>query len=171
MSKPRGGNDETELSDMKRKNDEERQAPMKFLFKKETMGERLRSHKRSHFQKKVSITFPGSNSPPYHAHHHFLSEVSDVQRMEEDLCHLLENFHSGKLQAFGGDDLQKMEGIRELQEQLGRLHFDLGGSQGDLLPPLSEEGLKRAQWNMNTLMSKLTQLSMSIEELHRSEAS
>lgn len=36
------------------------------------------------------------------AHHHcFLSDVTDVRRMETALLSLLEDFHSGKLRAFG----------------------------------------------------------------------
>jgi hypothetical protein len=34
-------------------------------------------------------------------HHSFLSDVTDVRRMEAALLHLLEDFHSGKLRAFG----------------------------------------------------------------------
>lgn len=34
-------------------------------------------------------------------HHCFLSDVTDVRRMETALLHLLEDFHSGKLRAFG----------------------------------------------------------------------
>jgi hypothetical protein len=34
-------------------------------------------------------------------HHCFLSDVTDVRRMEAALLHLLEDFHSGKLRAFG----------------------------------------------------------------------
>lgn len=37
---------------------------------------------------------------PVH-HHCFLSDVTDVRRMEAALLHLLEDFHSGKLRAFG----------------------------------------------------------------------
>lgn len=33
--------------------------------------------------------------------HSFLTDVSDVQEMEKGLLSLLNDFHSGKLQAFG----------------------------------------------------------------------
>lgn len=33
--------------------------------------------------------------------HSFLTDVSDVQEMEKGLLSLLDDFHSGKLQAFG----------------------------------------------------------------------
>lgn len=57
-----------------------------------------------------------------------------------------------------------MQGIREQQERLTRLHFDLGAQQ-DLFAPLSEEGLQANQENMQKLMGSLEQLSLSIEKL------
>lgn len=41
-------------------------------------------------------------------HHCFLTDVTDVHRMEEALLHLLEDFHSGKLRAFGEFLLKEM---------------------------------------------------------------
>lgn len=38
--------------------------------------------------------------------HSFLTDVSDVQEMENGLLSLLNDFHSGKLQAFGNLDLK-----------------------------------------------------------------
>lgn len=38
--------------------------------------------------------------------HSFLTDVSDVQEMENGLLSLLDDFHSGKLQAFGNSDLK-----------------------------------------------------------------
>lgn len=34
-------------------------------------------------------------------HHSFVCEVPDVRHMERALIHLLDDFHSGKLRAFG----------------------------------------------------------------------
>ncbi|KAK3926535.1 Coiled-coil domain-containing protein 28B [Frankliniella fusca] len=99
-------------------------------------------------------------------HHCFLTDVTDVHRMEEALLHLLEDFHSGKLRAFGKDcSMEQMTGIREQQERLARLHFDLG-AQGELFSPLSDEGLRAGQEHMQSLMGSLEQLSVSIERLH-----
>ncbi|GLG96155.1 Coiled-coil domain-containing protein 28B [Gryllus bimaculatus] len=99
-------------------------------------------------------------------HHSFLSDVTDVRRMETALLHLLEDFHSGKLRAFGKDcSMEQMTGIREQQERLARLHFDLGAQQ-ELFAPLSDEGLRAGQENMHRLMESLEQLSLSIEKLH-----
>ncbi|XP_076843860.1 coiled-coil domain-containing protein 28A isoform X2 [Brachyhypopomus gauderio] len=60
--------------------------------------------------------------------HSFLTDVSDVQEMEKGLLSLLNDFHSGKLQAFGNEcSIDQMEHVREMQEKLARLHFDLYG--------------------------------------------
>ncbi|PNF13919.1 hypothetical protein B7P43_G09861 [Cryptotermes secundus] len=97
-------------------------------------------------------------------HHSFLSDVTDVRRMEAALLHLLEDFHSGKLRAFGKDcSMEQMTGIREQQERLARLHFDLGAQQ-ELYAPLSDEGLRAGQENMHRLMESLQQLSQEVVE-------
>ncbi|XP_046407095.1 coiled-coil domain-containing protein 28A isoform X2 [Ischnura elegans] len=104
-------------------------------------------------------------------HHSFLSDVTDVRRMETALLHLLDDFHSGKLRAFGKDcSMEQMEAIREQQERLARLHFDLGAAQ-ELFPPLSEEGLWSGRESMQRLIKSLEKLSVCIERLHISSAS
>ncbi|XP_066998686.1 coiled-coil domain-containing protein 28A isoform X2 [Anabrus simplex] len=98
--------------------------------------------------------------------HNTKRDVTDVRRMETALLHLLEDFHSGKLRAFGKDcSMEQMTAIREQQERLARLHFDLGAQQ-ELFAPLSDEGLRAGQENMQRLMESLEQLSVSIERLH-----
>ncbi|XP_073981473.1 uncharacterized protein isoform X3 [Rhodnius prolixus] len=93
-------------------------------------------------------------------------DVTDVRRMETALLSLLEDFHSGKLRAFGKDcSMEQMTGIREQQERLAKLHFELGATQ-ELYTPLSEEGLREGKQNMAALMSSLEKLSESIEKLH-----
>uniref|UniRef100_A0A1B6DXL7 Coiled-coil domain-containing protein 28B n=1 Tax=Clastoptera arizonana TaxID=38151 RepID=A0A1B6DXL7_9HEMI len=97
-------------------------------------------------------------------------DVTDVRRMETALLHLLEDFHSGKLRAFGKDcSMEQMTGIREQQEHLARLHFEIGAQQ-ESYSPLSEEGLRKGAENMNALMSSLEHLSESIERLHSSNS-
>lgn len=39
--------------------------------------------------------------------HSFVSDITDVRQMENTLLQLLEDFHSGKLQAFGNFDIFK----------------------------------------------------------------
>ncbi|KAI3366117.1 hypothetical protein L3Q82_009942 [Scortum barcoo] len=65
--------------------------------------------------------------------HSFLTDVSDVQEMENGLLSLLNDFHSGKLQAFGNEcSIDQMEHVREMQEKLARLHFDLYGEVDEM---------------------------------------
>ncbi|XP_066902086.1 uncharacterized protein [Halyomorpha halys] len=111
-----------------------------------------------------------SNRPPRPAHpppaNRLKRDVTDVRRMETALLSLLEDFHSGNLKAFGKDcSMEEMTGIREQQERLAKLHFELGASR-DLYAPLSDEGLQEGKQNMAALMASLEQLSESIEKLH-----
>ncbi|XP_017879072.1 coiled-coil domain-containing protein 28A isoform X1 [Ceratina calcarata] len=97
-------------------------------------------------------------------HHCFLSEVPDVRRMEQALLHLLEDFHSGNLRAFGKDcSMEQMTEIREQQEQLAKLHFELGQRQGI---GNEQSGLRHPSANMDNLLSCLQELSVCIEKLH-----
>ncbi|KAG8506805.1 Coiled-coil domain-containing protein 28B [Galemys pyrenaicus] len=69
--------------------------------------------------------------------HSFLTEVTDVYEMEGGLLNLLNDFHSGRLQAFGESwawayccpgkecSFEQLEHVREMQEKLARLHFSL----------------------------------------------
>lgn len=100
-------------------------------------------------------------------HHCFLSEVPDVRHMERALLGLLADFHSGKLRAFGsGCTMEQMTDIREQQEKLAKLHFDLAGATD---PSLSDESLTKSQNTMSQLIQRLEQLSISIEGLHSND--
>jgi len=97
--------------------------------------------------------------------HSFHTEAAEIQRMEKELLTLLSDFNSGKLRAFGhGCSMEEMESIRDQQESLAKLHFDLGGKQ-DLSAPLTEEGIRTANDNMDHLMTHLERLSVSIGRL------
>jgi len=97
--------------------------------------------------------------------HSFHTEAAEIQRMEKELLTLLSDFNSGKLRAFGhGCSMEEMESIRDQQERLAKLHFDLGGKQ-DFSAPLTEEGIRTANDNMDRLMSHLEKLSVSIGRL------
>ncbi|XP_023228492.1 coiled-coil domain-containing protein 28A-like isoform X4 [Centruroides sculpturatus] len=92
-------------------------------------------------------------------------DITDVRQMEQGLLQLLDDFHSGKLQAFGKDcTFEKMENVREQQERLARLHFDLNAQQ-EIYGPQSDEGRRMAKENLSKLIENLQQLSMSIEQL------
>ncbi|XP_041835017.1 coiled-coil domain-containing protein 28A [Melanotaenia boesemani] len=100
--------------------------------------------------------------------HSFLTDVSDVQEMENGLLSLLNDFHSGKLQAFGNEcSIDQMEHVREMQEKLARLHFDLYG-EVDEMP---EDQKKMAcDTNMDKLLLNLEELSSSIQKLNLADA-
>lgn len=100
--------------------------------------------------------------------HSFLTDVSDVQEMENGLLSLLNDFHSGKLQAFGNEcSIGQMEHVREMQEKLARLHFDLYG-EVDEMP---EEQRKTAcDTNMDKLLLNLEELSSSIQKLNLADS-
>ncbi|XP_015607308.1 coiled-coil domain-containing protein 28A isoform X2 [Cephus cinctus] len=95
-------------------------------------------------------------------------EVPDVRRMEQALLQLLEDFHSGNLRAFGKDcSMEQMTEIREQQERLARLHFELGQKQEAGINVGNEQsGLRQSSANMRHLLHRLQQLSVCIEKLH-----
>ncbi|POI20238.1 hypothetical protein CIB84_016014, partial [Bambusicola thoracicus] len=99
--------------------------------------------------------------------HSFLTDVSDVQEMERGLLSLLNDFHSGKLQAFGkflslmlsfvllGNEcsIEQMEHVRSMQEKLARLNLELYGE----LEELPEDKRKLASdSNLDRLLSDTT---------------
>ncbi|XP_075550961.1 uncharacterized protein LOC142584670 isoform X4 [Dermacentor variabilis] len=98
--------------------------------------------------------------------HSFLTDVTDVRQMEQGLLQLLHDFHSGKLQAFGKDcTFEKMEHVREQQERLARLHFELNAQQ-EHCGPESEEGRQLAKDNLTKLIENLQHLSQSMYPFH-----
>ncbi|XP_030109556.1 coiled-coil domain-containing protein 28B isoform X1 [Mus musculus] len=112
--------------------------------------------------------------------HSFLTEVTDVYEMEGGLLNLLNDFHSGRLQAFGKEcSFEQLEHVREMQEKLARLHFslDVCGEEEDeeeeedgVTEGLPEEQKKTmADRNLDQLLSNLEDLSNSIQKLHLAE--
>ncbi|KAF5920082.1 hypothetical protein HPG69_014450, partial [Diceros bicornis minor] len=105
----------------------------------------------------------GAQSTPIQ--HSFLTDVSDVQEMERGLLSLLNDFHSGKLQAFGKQEtflctvfflrrnecsIEQMEHVRGMQEKLARLNLELYGE----LEELPEDKRKTASdSNLDRLLS------------------
>nr|XP_035937704.1 coiled-coil domain-containing protein 28B isoform X1 [Halichoerus grypus] len=104
--------------------------------------------------------------------HSFLTEVTDVYEMEGGLLNLLNDFHSGRLQAFGKEcSFEQLEHVREMQEKLARLHFslDVCGEEEDeeeedgVTEGLPEEQKKTmADRNLDQLLSNLEDLSNSM---------
>ncbi|KAM9766647.1 coiled-coil domain-containing protein 28A [Menidia menidia] len=100
--------------------------------------------------------------------HSFLTDVSDVQEMENGLLGLLNDFHSGKLQAFGNEcSIDQMEQVREMQEKLARLHFDLYG-EVDEMP--EDQKKTASDTNMDKLLFNLEELSSSIQKLNLADS-
>lgn len=99
--------------------------------------------------------------------HTFLTDVADVRVMEQGLIQLLEDFHSGKLQAFGSSEtFDKLDEIREKQEQLAHLHFELDLQQ-DMRRLDTEEARTRNNENLTKMIEKLHGLSSSIQQIQR----
>ncbi|XP_011499022.1 PREDICTED: uncharacterized protein LOC105363121 isoform X2 [Ceratosolen solmsi marchali] len=92
-------------------------------------------------------------------------EVPDVRHMEQALLQLLEDFHSGNLRAFGKDcSMEQMTEIREQQEKLARLHFEMGQRQD--IHEIEQSSFRQSSANMLNLLQRLEQLSVCIEQLH-----
>lgn len=72
--------------------------------------------------------------------------------------------------------MDQMTNIREQQERLAKLHFELGGAVHNMMMSSDEESTNSstagndsetiAQENMTRLVKQLEQLSVSIEGLH-----
>ncbi|RXM91082.1 Alpha-taxilin [Acipenser ruthenus] len=111
--------------------------------------------KRSHKEKERAPQPAGpskvnQSSPLQHS---FLTDVSDVREMEGGLLSLLNDFHSGKLQAFGKVcSFEQLEHVREMQEKLARLHFSMDSH----VEELSEDQKKSASdHNLEHLLCNL----------------
>ncbi|XP_060640115.1 coiled-coil domain-containing protein 28B [Anolis sagrei] len=99
--------------------------------------------------------------------HSFLTDVSDVYEMEGGLLNLLNDFHSGKLQAFGKEcSFEQLEHVREMQEKLARLHFSLDVYVEELAEDQKKTAADR---NLDQLLTNLEELSNSIQKLHLAE--
>ncbi|XP_074602254.1 coiled-coil domain-containing protein 28B isoform X1 [Brevipalpus obovatus] len=109
----------------------------------------------------LRLTGKPSSQPSNPTHSSLIADVADVRSMEQGLLRLLDDFHSGRLQAFGKDiSFEKMESVREQQERLAKLHFDLQQMHED-----TEDARRVAKENMSKLIDRLQQLSFSIEQL------
>ncbi|XP_069613113.1 coiled-coil domain-containing protein 28B isoform X1 [Ranitomeya imitator] len=96
--------------------------------------------------------------------HSFLTEVSHVCEMEGGLLSLLNDFHSGKLQAFGRVcSFEQLEKVREMQEKLARLHFSLDVCAEEI------KDETHAERNLEQLLNNLEELSNSIQKLNLAE--
>ena len=67
----------------------------------------------------------------------------------------------GKLRAFSGSSMMEMKNIRDQQEKLSKLHFDLGMSTTNSNDSKSSD-------HMAQLVQRLNEISHSIEKLNSS---
>ena len=96
--------------------------------------------------------------------HSFLTDRTDVKQMEKGLLDLMHDFNHGKLHAFGKDcTIEKMDKVRELQERLAQLHFELD----DMTEGFGEEEYTKSGGNLEKLMKNLETLSSTVQSLHQ----
>lgn len=69
-----------------------------------------------------------------------------------------------------GCTMDQMTKIREQQESLAKLHFELAAAEEDSLENGSDLNAAKAQENMQNLVQRLEQLSVSIEQLQTSHS-
>ena len=112
----------------------------------------------------------GPRENPKLQDHSFLTDRADVKQMEQGLLELMDKFNHGKLHAFGRDcTLEKMDKVRERQERLANLHFELDTRETDADEGLGESG--NANGNLEKLMKDLEILSSTVQSLHQGEVS
>ncbi|GFR14951.1 coiled-coil domain-containing protein 28B [Trichonephila clavata] len=110
--------------------------------------------RRSQFGANKQKTTEGQSTSRPCEQHTFLTDITEVRQMEQGLLKLLDDFHSGKLQAFGKDcTFEKMEQVREQQERLARLHFELN-TQQEIYGPQSEDGRRVGRENLGKTYRK-----------------
>ena len=98
--------------------------------------------------------------------HSFLTDRTDVKQMEQGLLELMDKFNHGKLHAFGRDcTLEKMDKVRERQERLANLHFELDTKESD------DSESAQANDNFEKLMKDLEFLSSTVQSLHQGNVS
>lgn len=113
-------------------------------------------------EKKLHRDLMRSNNKPKN----MPKETPDVKNMEKALLELLDDFHTGKLSAFGtGCSMEQMINIRDQQEHLARLHFRLCADVEK--PDKTEDNFENSasRDKMAQLVQSLAQLSASIEHL------
>lgn len=74
------------------------------------------------------------------------ANIDDVRHMEEKMLRLLEDFEAGKVVSVGTDcPYDKLDAIREQQEELMRLHFELDNKMQSTAGPLSSRNRQQAR--------------------------
>ena len=125
----------------------------------QTGGKAKSKSSRTHEKRPVQGT-------PRMQEHTFLTDRTDVKQMEKGLLDLMDDFNNGRLYAFGKDcTLEKMNKVRERQESLAQLHFDLDSL--DNMDTFGEDDAASSRNKLDDLMKKLETLSSSVQSLHQ----
>ncbi|XP_035278055.1 coiled-coil domain-containing protein 28A-like isoform X2 [Anguilla rostrata] len=132
------------------------------------MGRQKAKYCRGGRDKQRPQSLVGKTSQSAPIQHSFLTDVSDVQEMEKGLLSLLNDFHCGKLQAFGNEcSIDQMEHVREMQEKLARLHFDLCREEDEMPEDQRPVG---SDASMQKLLLNLEELSSAIQKLNLADS-
>lgn len=100
--------------------------------------------------------------------HSFLMDQTYVEEMEEGLLKLLNNFKNDKLNAFDENcSLDKMRQIKNMQEGLAQLHFNLENEETSKAVLSEEDKTKKNQDKMKKLMKNLENLCSNVQNLHQ----
>ncbi|VDK40842.1 unnamed protein product [Taenia asiatica] len=74
------------------------------------------------------------------------ANIDDVRHMEEKMLRLLEDFEAGKIVSVGADcPYDKLDAVREQQEELMRLHFELDNKMQSTTGPISGRNRQQAR--------------------------
>jgi len=103
--------------------------------------------------------------------HSFLTDRTDVKLMEQELLFLMDEFHQGKLHAFGSDfTIDKMDKVRDLQDRVAQMHFDMDSNNAEIDQEGDDSDEAKSDRNLEKLMKNLENLSSTIQSLHRGDA-
>lgn len=113
----------------------------------------------------------GSNSEARNSgyqEHSFLVNQTYFEDMEERVLKLLDTFKRGELTAFDENySLDKLKEVKERQEKLAQMHFELENEDLNKAAGSEEEKAKRTQEKMDKLMTKMESLCSSVQSLHQ----
>ncbi|KAL7041507.1 hypothetical protein ACKWTF_000803 [Chironomus riparius] len=124
----------------------------------QSLGKTSSEAKLSFVNERKTIEIENARKASVERKKKMLKGFQDVKNMEKNLISLLDDFHNGKLRAFSGSSMNQMKNIRDQQEKLSKLHFDLGTSSNE----------SKSSDHMAQLVQRLNEISQSIEKLNSS---
>lgn len=103
--------------------------------------------------------------------HSFLTDRTDVKLMEQELLCLMDEFHHGKLHAFGSDfTIEKMDKVRDLQDRVAQMHFEMDSNNAEIDQEGDDSDESKSDRNLEKLMKNLENLSSTIQSLHKGDS-